>query len=69
MLSLVYSLLGLFALSAVALAVYSARRASRCGNGPSFDEQARMIFDDLEPEGTTTDFFPGKGPPPSEYLL
>lgn len=33
------------------------------------DRQARVIFDDLEPEGTRTDFFPKKGPPPSEYLL
>lgn len=31
--------------------------------------QATSAFDEFEPEGTLTDFFPGNGPPPSEYLL
>ena len=31
--------------------------------------QSRAIFDAVEAEGTPTDFYPKKGPPPSEYLL
>lgn len=33
------------------------------------EAQACTVFDEYEPRGTPTDFFPGKGPPPSEYLL
>lgn len=41
----------------------------RHGQFRNMDKQARVIFDEVESEGTPTDFFPGKGPPPSEYLL
>lgn len=34
--------------------------AVRNGHFQKFDEQARAIFTDEEPEGTHTDYFPGK---------
>jgi nitrogen fixation-related uncharacterized protein len=43
--------------------------AVKTGQFRDFDRQSRLIFDDYEEEGTRTDHFPGKGPPPSEYLL
>lgn len=45
-------------------AVYAFFWASKNGEFRDFDRQARSIFDDTEPEGVQTDFFPGRGPRP-----
>jgi hypothetical protein len=49
------------------IAVWRSSRRDRTRR--DFRAQARSIFDEYEPEGVATDHFPGKGPPPSEYLL
>lgn len=48
---------GLFFASAVYMLFWSARNHQF----QDFDKGARSIFDDEEPEGDQTDFFPGKG--------
>ncbi|MGH8017167.1 MAG: cbb3-type cytochrome oxidase assembly protein CcoS [Opitutaceae bacterium] len=58
----VYGVLFLIALAISASAVYAFFWASKRGEFRDFDAQSRMIFDDKEPEGVQTDFFPGKRP-------
>ncbi|HEX9784376.1 MAG TPA: hypothetical protein VGA56_16820 [Opitutaceae bacterium] len=65
----VIALLLLLAMAIAFLAAFACWRTWRNGGLHSFDEQAHSIFDEYESEGTPTDFFPGKGPPPTEYLL
>jgi len=43
--------------------------AVKSGQFRDLDRQSRLVFDEYEEEGVPTDHFPGKGPPPSEYLL
>ncbi len=50
------------ALLFLASAVYALYWASRHGQLKEFDKGARSIFDEEEPEGRETDFFPGKAP-------
>lgn len=70
MLLAVYLTLGLIATTSVVLAVVATRQTRKQGGFRKvLERQARSIFDDLEPQGTPTDYFPAKGPPPSEYLL
>lgn len=66
-----WALLGVFAVGVGAMiwAIVAGIWAVRHGQFRNMDQQARVIFDEYEAEGTQTDFFPGKGPPPSEYLL
>jgi len=56
-----YTLLFLLAAGITASAVYAFFWASKNGQLRDFDAQARSIFDDQEPEGVQTDFFPGRG--------
>jgi cbb3-type cytochrome oxidase maturation protein len=58
----IYGLLFLIALLISASAVYAFFWASRNGEFRDFEAQSRVIFDDQEPEGRQTDFFPGKAP-------
>lgn len=53
---IVFLLGGLFFASAVYMLFWSARNRQF----QDFDKGARSIFDDEEPEGDQTDFFPGK---------
>lgn len=59
---LVYGLLFLIALMITASAVYAFYWASKNGELRDFEAQSRVIFDESEPEGVETDFFPGKAP-------
>jgi hypothetical protein len=67
--SWVILLLAVQAIGIIAWAVIAWRFARGQADVSTADERSRAIFDDLEAEGTVTDFFPGKGPPASEYLL
>ncbi|BET69613.1 hypothetical protein ASA1KI_45310 [Opitutales bacterium ASA1] len=58
----IYGLLFLIALLISASAVYAFFWASRNGEFSDFEAQSKVIFDDEEPEGRQTDFFPGKAP-------
>lgn len=58
----VYGGLFLVAMLITASAVYAFAWASRNGEFRDLDAQSRMIFDEREPEGEPTDFFPGKAP-------
>jgi nitrogen fixation-related uncharacterized protein len=62
---LVYGLLFLLAMAISASAVYALYWASKNGQLRDLDAQSRSIFDETEPEGVQTDFFPGKSPPRS----
>lgn len=57
-----YTLLFLLAAGITASAVYAFFWASKNGQLRDFDAQARSIFDEQEPEGVQTDFFPGHHP-------
>lgn len=46
----------------LASAVYALYWASKKGQLRDFDKGAESIFDDEEPIGRPTDFFPGKAP-------
>jgi cbb3-type cytochrome oxidase maturation protein len=46
----------------LASAVYALYWASKNGQLRDFDKGAASIFDDEEPVGQPTDFFPGKAP-------
>lgn len=59
---LVYGILFLLALSICASAVYAFFWASKNGEFRDLEAQSRSIFDETEPEGVQTDFFPGKAP-------
>ncbi len=50
------------ALLFLASAVYALHWASKNGQLKEFDKGAKSIFDDEEPIGQPTDFFPGKAP-------
>lgn len=52
----IWALMGLFGLSAVAALVWAICR----GQLGDFEEGARVLFDDEEPEGVMTDAFPGE---------
>lgn len=56
--------LPLAALAAVIIGsgVYAFYWASRTGEFRDLEGQSRSIFDESEPEGVQTDFFPGKAP-------
>lgn len=58
----IYSLLFVVALLMSATAVYAFWWASKHGELRNLDAQAESIFDDYEPRGVQTDFFPGKDP-------
>ncbi len=58
----VYGALFLIALAISASAIYAFHWASKNGEFRDFDAQSRVIFDDKEPEGVQTDFFPGRRP-------
>ena len=62
----VYGLLFLIALLISASAVYAFFWASKHGELRDLDAQSRVIFDEEEPEGVQTDFFPGKAPRPPQ---
>jgi cbb3-type cytochrome oxidase maturation protein len=62
---LIYGLLFVFALLISATAVYAFFWASRNGEFRDFEGQSRAIFDEREPEGVQTDYFPGKAPRPA----
>lgn len=47
----------------LATAVYAFRWAIKTGEFRDLEAQSRSIFDESEPEGVQTDFFPGKAPP------
>jgi len=53
-----------FSLLFLASAVYALYWASRNGQLKEFEKGAASIFDDEEPVGQPTDFFPGQQPPP-----
>lgn len=57
-----YALLVLLAVGITGSAVYAFFWASKHGQLRNFDAQARSIFDEKEPEGMQTDFFPGQRP-------
>jgi nitrogen fixation-related uncharacterized protein len=59
---LVVGLLGLLFFGTTIYAFVWARRERQF---KKFDEGARSIFDEEEPEGTVTDSFPGEAPPHS----
>jgi len=58
----VYSLLFVIAVLMSITAVYAFNWALKNGHLRNFDAQAKSIFDETEPMGVQTDFFPGKGP-------
>jgi cbb3-type cytochrome oxidase maturation protein len=57
-----YGVLFLVAVAISVSAVYGFVWALKQGQLRDFDAQARSIFDESEPEGVQTDFFPGKAP-------
>lgn len=57
-----YGLLALIGLLMSASAVYAFLWAQKSGEFRDLDKQARSIFDESEPEGVQTDFFPGHKP-------
>jgi nitrogen fixation-related uncharacterized protein len=59
---LAYGFLAFVAAAISATAVWALYWASKHGQLRDFDAQARSIFDETEPEGVPTDFFPGKAP-------
>jgi nitrogen fixation-related uncharacterized protein len=59
-----YGLTFLVAVAITASAVYALQWASRKGQLRDFEKGAESIFDNQEPIGQPTDFFPGKGPKP-----
>lgn len=59
---LAYGLLALIGLLMSASAVYAFFWAQKTGEFRDLDKQSRSIFDESEPEGVQTDFFPGRGP-------
>lgn len=60
--SLYVSVVGVFALLFLLSAVYALHWASKDGQFKNFQEGARTIFDEEEPEGVPTDYFPGQIP-------
>jgi len=60
MASLFYIVGPLFALAITGGAVYALAWAFRSGQMKNFDQGAKVIFDEEEPEGELTDSFPGK---------
>ncbi len=59
---LAYGLLFVIGLLMSGSAICAFFWASKSGEFRDLDQQARSIFDDTEPEGVQTDFFPGRGP-------
>lgn len=57
-----YGLLALIGLLMSASAIYAFFWAQKTGEFRDLDKQSRSIFDESEPEGVQTDFFPGRGP-------
>ena len=57
-----YGLAALIAVAITASAVYALHWSSKRGQLRDFEKGAASIFDDKEPIGTPTDFFPGKDP-------
>ena len=58
----IYGVLFLVAVAISVSAVYGFFWALKHGQLRDFDAQARSIFDESEPAGVQTDFFPGKAP-------
>lgn len=58
----VYSLLFVVALLMSASAIYAFNWAIKNGHLRNFDAQAESIFDESEPMGVQSDYFPGKAP-------
>jgi hypothetical protein len=63
-----YIFMGVIAFAIFLSGVFALRWSMRKGDFPSelekFDRKALTIFNDEEPVGVTTDYFPGKGPKP-----
>jgi nitrogen fixation-related uncharacterized protein len=57
-----YGLTFLVAVAITGSAVYALYWSSRKGQLRDFEKGAASIFDEKEPIGEPTDFFPGKGP-------
>lgn len=57
---LAYGLLAVIGLLMSASAIYAFFWAQKTGEFRDLDRQARSIFDESEPEGVQTDFFPGR---------
>ncbi len=57
-----YGLAFVVAVAITASAVYALHWASKKGQLRDFEKGAASIFDDKEPIGEPTDFFPGKDP-------
>ena len=54
--TIILSLGALFFLSGICVLFWCAKH----GHFANFDKQAKIIFDEEEPEGVQTDFFPGE---------
>jgi cbb3-type cytochrome oxidase maturation protein len=63
---LAYVPLVLLAVLILATAVYAFVWAAKNGEFRDLEAQSRSIFDETEPEGVQTDYFPGKGPRPPQ---
>jgi nitrogen fixation-related uncharacterized protein len=57
-----YGFAFLMAVAITASAVFALQWASKKGQLRDFEKGAASIFDDKEPIGQPTDFFPGKAP-------
>ncbi len=62
---LAYGLLAVIGVLMSASAVYAFFWAQKTGEFRDLDKQSRSIFDESEPEGVQTDFFPGHRPRPT----
>jgi nitrogen fixation-related uncharacterized protein len=62
-----YGLAFVIAVLITGSAVYALFWASKRGELRDFEKGAASIFDESEPIGKPTDFFPGKGPRPSGH--
>jgi nitrogen fixation-related uncharacterized protein len=63
---LFYGVAFVVALAISASAVYLLNWAAKKGQLKNLDKQAESIFDQEEPLGEQTDYFPGKGPRPDD---
>lgn len=62
MIWLFYAIIGTVSLLITASAVYALYWAARNGQLREVDKGGESIFDEEEPMGEQTDFFPGEGP-------
>lgn len=60
--SLYISIIGVFSMLFLLSAVYALHWASKNGQLSEFQKGASVIFDEEEPEGVPTDYFPGQIP-------